>query len=93
MSLPKDKAWFPAKAGGYGWGLPSRWQGWVVLLLYIMALIIGGVFIPKIDPLVFVGYTIVVSLILCGISSWKGERAAWRSGGVEHSSSARNDKA
>lgn len=34
MSYARNrKYWFPAKRFGWGWGLPSAWQGWVVLLL------------------------------------------------------------
>lgn len=33
-----DDAWFSAKRYGYGSGLPLRWQGWLVLALYIAAL-------------------------------------------------------
>ncbi len=25
--------WFPVKRYGWGWGLPVRWQGWVVFAL------------------------------------------------------------
>src|SRR6266702_3273794 len=25
------KYWFPAKRYGYGWGIPTTWQGWLVL--------------------------------------------------------------
>lgn len=26
--------WFRAKRYGWGWGLPVRWQAWVVLIAY-----------------------------------------------------------
>jgi len=38
------KYWFPAKRYGLGWGLPSVWQGWATLIIYI-GLIAAGVFI------------------------------------------------
>jgi hypothetical protein len=31
MDEPK-RYWFPAKRYGWGWGLPSAWQGWAVTL-------------------------------------------------------------
>lgn len=31
--------WFPPKRYGYGAGLPIAWQGWVVLGVYIAALL------------------------------------------------------
>jgi len=27
-----DRYWFPARRYGWGWGLPTAWQGWVVML-------------------------------------------------------------
>ena len=33
-----DKRWFGKKRFGWGWGLPERWQGWVTLILYIVAI-------------------------------------------------------
>jgi len=27
--------WFPAKRYGWGWGLPTAWQGWVVFALFL----------------------------------------------------------
>jgi uncharacterized membrane protein HdeD (DUF308 family) len=31
--------WFRAKKYGYGAGLPFKWQGWVVLGVYLLALV------------------------------------------------------
>ncbi len=42
MSEP-SQFWFPTKRVGWGWGLPTRWQGWCVLAFYL-ALILGGVY-------------------------------------------------
>lgn len=41
MSLPQNQAWFRAKTYGCGWGLPSRLQGWLVMLVYFAALLWG----------------------------------------------------
>ena len=50
MSLPEDEAWFPAKRYGYGWGLPIRWQGWVVSVLYFGVVIAAGVAFARTRP-------------------------------------------
>ncbi len=42
MSKPSE-FWFPAKRVGWGWGLPIRWEGWLVLVGYV-ALILCGVY-------------------------------------------------
>ena len=34
-----NKPWFGRKTIGWGWGLPARWQGWLVLILYIISVI------------------------------------------------------
>ena len=31
----RDQYWFPAKRRGWGWGPPTVWQGWAVLVLLI----------------------------------------------------------
>jgi len=30
--------WFPSKRIGWGWGPPSTWEGWVVLLAVLVSL-------------------------------------------------------
>ncbi len=48
--------WFPAKRYGWGWGLPSVWQGWVVMGIFAV-LLLGGAFmlLPTYGSFVFVG--------------------------------------
>ena len=35
---PGHNYWFPARKYGWGWGLPSTWQGWFVLDIYIIGM-------------------------------------------------------
>lgn len=79
MPLSKDQAWFPAKRYGYGWGLPSRWHGWVVFFAYFTALF-GGVGMAGTDPAWFVAYVLVLSAVLLAVCWWKGEPPRWRWG-------------
>ena len=37
------KYWFPRKRYGWGWGVPSAWQGWWVLAIFAMLVAIGAV--------------------------------------------------
>ncbi len=41
---PNDepKWWFPKKEFGWGWGLPSKWQGWAALLAFPVLLLVFG---------------------------------------------------
>lgn len=73
--------WFPAKKYGWGWGPPSVWQGWVVLLAYV-ALVLGGMaFIdPKLSTAKYLAYVFVLSLALTVICWRTGEPPRWRWG-------------
>lgn len=79
MPLPKDKAWFAAKTYGWGWGLPLRWQGWVVIIGFIAAMIAGSPLV-KISPAIYVAYSIALGTILMVFCYWKGEKPEWRWG-------------
>ena len=46
LFLGKDP-WFSAKRYGYGSGLPIRWQGWLVIGVYIAAMIGSGLLIAS----------------------------------------------
>ncbi len=73
--------WFPAKRYGWGWGLPSRWQGWVVFIGYFLLLGLGVFFLPpERRPLAFLAYASVLSFALVGVAWLKGEPPRWRWG-------------
>jgi len=76
-----DGYWFRAKRYGWGWGLPDRWQGWVVLLAYAAAMMAMARFLPsRVSPLLFFGLLVVVT-VLFGLVVWKtGEPPRWRGG-------------
>ena len=72
--------WFPAKRYGWGWGLPTRWQGWTVLTVWILAFF-GGIqeFGPA-HPVMraaFIGVMLVILFLICYL---KGEPPRWRRG-------------
>ena len=73
-SGPIRKYWFPAKRYGWGWGPPSTWQGWVVLLTYLV-LVFGG--IPLIQAskgsLVYLAYASALTVALVAVCWLKGE--------------------
>jgi hypothetical protein len=73
--------WFPAKRYGWGWGLPSSWQGWVVLAAFIALLGAGLLlFPPKTNLAAFVAYVLILSALLFGICWLRGEPPRWRWG-------------
>ena len=54
--------WFAPKKFGYGAGLPIAWQGWFLLIGYVV-IITGLSFIAKqIGPLVFIAAAVLVTV-------------------------------
>ena len=88
LAMPPDpKYWFPAKRYGWGWGMPRRWQGWVVLLIFFALLITGPIlFPPATDLVAYLVYVAVLSLLLIGVCWLKGEPPRWRWGNDENDS-------
>ena len=80
--MKTEKAyWFPAKRYGWGWGLPSVWQGWVVMAVFVGALAIGAAtFLSKEEPGAFAAYSGFLCLLLIAVCGVKGEPPRWRWG-------------
>jgi hypothetical protein len=73
--------WFSAKRYGWGWGLPTAWQGWVVMLGFVALLLAGGHWlIPSLEEVIFLGYTLLLCALLLVICWLKGEPPRWRWG-------------
>lgn len=78
---PSAPYWFPAKRYGWGWSLPTVWQGWVVLVLYALAVVgIVRYVPPTSDPVAFiVSFTLATAAFIL-ICWYKGEPPSWRWG-------------
>jgi len=73
--------WFPAKRFGWGWGLPTAWEGWVVLAAFACLVLAGAaVILPRLGPATFVAYAALLCLVLIFVCWLKGERPGWRWG-------------
>lgn len=79
------KLWFKRKRYGWGW-YPVTWQGWLVVLIYILCLLVavldlkntqnaGEVVFSHIVPIVF------LTIMLIIICYKKGEKPRWQWGG------------
>jgi hypothetical protein len=76
--------WFKAKLYGWGW-TPVRWQGWVVILSYIAAIILLSFTINQDSPLTESLFTFILpvfalTIALIYICYKKGEKPTWRWG-------------
>ena len=75
------KYWFPAKRDGWSWSLPIRWQGWVVLVVYLLLLGAGIlIFNPRSSAAAFSAYVVVLSVLLLLVCLRTGEPPRWRWG-------------
>jgi len=78
----RPRFWFPRKRYGWGWGLPVRWQGWLVLAVYAALLYAGLRHLAQRERFVILGiYVAVLTVVLVAVVAAKGERpAGWRWG-------------
>ena len=78
------KYWFKAKLYGWGW-TPARWQGWLVVLAYILAVIGFGLTIDETSPpreIVFTFFLpiFLLTIVLLRICYGTGEKPRWQWG-------------
>jgi hypothetical protein len=76
--------WFKAKPYGWGW-IPVRWQGWVVLLAYIMAILFFALAIDERSTdrevmFIFVLPAILLTITLIRVCYRTGEKPRWQWG-------------
>jgi undecaprenyl pyrophosphate phosphatase UppP len=62
----EEGPWFRAKRFGYGAGLPFKWQGWVVLGFYVLAMTGLGLLADN-DKAIPTIVTVALMLIVTGI--------------------------
>ncbi len=75
----EKKIWFPAKRYGWGWGLPVCWQGWVVMIVWVLLLVAAQLLLLR-HPVWFAVCIVGLAAGLIGICLWKGEKPRWRWG-------------
>ena len=74
--------WFPAKRYGWGWGFPVKWQGWLVLAIYVV-LVLELVSRRSQPPRsIFLLYLFTLTAAFIAVCWIKGEKPRWRSGKV-----------
>ncbi|HYY61060.1 MAG TPA: hypothetical protein VE756_06695 [Burkholderiales bacterium] len=77
----KAPYWFPAKRYGWGWGLPTSWQGWLVIACYVALLALGfALFPPASQVAAFAAYVVALTALVIAICWLKGEPPRWRWG-------------
>lgn len=80
-----EKYWFKAKLYGWGW-TPARWQGWLVILIFVVLITINSYRIDSgshsvSDTLLnFIPQTAILVLALILICYKTGEKPKWQWG-------------
>jgi hypothetical protein len=80
MEPQKQRYWFPAKRYGWGWGPPTTWQGWVVVVVSFISIIVGAQLL-KHRTIALLLFVVVNAGALLAICLAKGEPTRWRWGG------------
>lgn len=79
--MQKQPYWFPAKRYGWGWGLPNCWQGWAVMAVYGLLVVMAVLSIrPEREPLLFFVALMGLTIALVAVCWIKGEPPRWRWG-------------
>lgn len=79
MSKDETKYWFAAKKHGWGWGLPSAWQGWVAWAAYLVLVALGLLELSAgLNLALFLVYLLGLSALFLALCWWKGEPPRWR---------------
>jgi len=77
------RKWFRAKKHGNGWGLPLTWEGWTILIAYLLFLVGSFIWIDigKIYEsdtlLVYIPILSGATIFLVVILFLTGERSEW----------------
>ena len=84
----KKKLWFKNKRYGWGW-YPATWQGWVSLLVFIIAFGIGELWFVsettsetfnEIDLFFYLTYMATITALLITLCYRTGEKPGWHWG-------------
>jgi hypothetical protein len=81
MTSENERYWFPAKRYGWGWGIPRRWEGWAVLLGFLVLATAGSAFFhsPERTYFLFCYHAVLVTSLV--LICWKkGAPPRWRWG-------------
>jgi hypothetical protein len=70
--------WFPAKRYGWGWGPPTVWQGWAVLVGSLLAIGIAARLLMPVHVVAFLSVVMLITVLLLLICYAKGEPPGWR---------------
>ena len=70
-----DRPWFGPRRFGWGW-TPVTWQGWVVTLVFVAAMVLCAFLLPGTVAKVVADVVLIVLLVV--VCALTGTRPGWR---------------
>jgi hypothetical protein len=80
VSTPPRRYWFPAKRYGWGWGSPTTWQGWLVLVVWLAITIPTSLWLGPQSTGLFLLFILGMCVVLGLVCYLTGEPPRWRWG-------------
>lgn len=74
--MSADPGWFAPKRYGIGAGLPIRWQGWALLVGYLLLLAVSSLLIRH-DPIGYASVVTILTAAFIAIAS-RTTKGGWR---------------
>ncbi len=100
--MSKKKYWFGTKNYGYGWGLPTSWEGWISFLVFSVIFVgaLSILVLPYVDTQIPPANLIILLCIfaldvfaLVAVSYRYGETPEWRWRGKKITSRKKSKRA
>lgn len=81
--------WFKRKLYGWGW-TPVTWQGWLLIIVYILLIVVFSMTIDNTSPRQEVVFTFILPVVLLTVALIricyrKGEKPKWQWGPPKNS--------
>ncbi len=76
--MKHNKYWFKPKRYGYG-AYPISWEGWLLIAVFVILMILNGVFILSYNEILFLMAFVFITFLLVYISAKKTKgKWEWR---------------
>ena len=71
------KPWFRVKRYGFGAGLPCSWEGWALLIGFLVIVVSSGVVFTERTPALHLGVVLAATAIVV-VVSWRKSNGPWK---------------
>jgi len=71
------KPWFRVKRYGFGAGLPCSWEGWALLIGFLVIVISSAIVLVGRNPMMHLGVVLASTAVLV-VVSWRKSDGPWK---------------